>query len=179
MTDDKNPIRDFAAELRQELGREVREEAAEDEKLTELLRQRQSTITDHVSDLAHRGARVTAEFSGHTFSGAVVASGDDYATIAGPGQLADITLGVSIWTETSQGVEVPPLLNPPTTFRGVLHAHASTEQMLRFILPSNELLIGKVAVVADDHLRIEDADGRQKVVPTSLILGVIRSTDLG
>lgn len=178
MTDEKKPIRDFAAELRHELGREVREEAAEDERLTELLRQRQSTFAGHVADLAHRGARVSVEFGGHSFGGAVVASGDDYATIAGPGQMADITLAVSVWTETSQGVEAPPLQNPPTTFRGVLHNYASGEQMLRFTLPSGELLIGKVAVVADDHLRIEDAEGRQKVVPTSLILGVIRSTDL-
>lgn len=175
MTDDKNPIRDFAAELRQQLGQEVREEASEDEQLTELLRERRTTMAEYVADLAHRGARVAVQFGGHAFGGAVVANGEDYATVAGPGQMADIALGSSIWTEAAQPIESTRLLNPPDTFRGILQAHGSGDQMLRLALSGGELLIGKIAVVANDHLRVDDAEGQERYLPTQLILGVIRS----
>lgn len=177
MTDDKNPIRDFAAELRQELGQEVREEAAEDEQLTELLRERKTTMAEHVADLAHRGARVAVQFGGHAFGGAVVASGEDYASVAGPGQRADISLRSSIWTEASQPIESTRLVNPPNTFRGILHASASGDQMLRFAMAGGEILIGKIAVVAEDHLRIDDAEGQRRYVPAELVLGIIRATE--
>jgi len=39
------------------------------------------------------------------------------------------------------------------------------------------MVIGKVAVVADDHVEMNDVDDRRLIVPTKLILAVVRSSD--
>ena len=98
MNSDSDPDPHLAAELRQSVGRELAEDAAEDERLTDLLRRRRLELADVAKDLAHRGERVSVEFGGHSFSGLLAAAGIDYATIDRADQTADIRLDVATWS---------------------------------------------------------------------------------
>jgi hypothetical protein len=172
-----DPDPDLASELRQGAGREWSEEAAEDERLTELHRQRRLTLTDRAKEFVYRGDRVSVEFSGHTFGGAVVAAGEDYVTIEGPGQTADIRMAAARWS-------VLPGERSPTTgvagaesFRAVLHQHSATRQTVRLALPGGDMVIGALDVIAEDHVEVDDVDHRRLIVPFQMILGVVRSSD--
>lgn len=177
METNSDPNRELAAELRQSAGREWMEEAAEDERLTDLLRRRRLELSEVIRDLAHRGERVSVEFGGHSFSGAVMASGVDYASVEGAGQAADIRLDTARWSVLVPGPSVEPWLDAPETFRGVLQQHGAGETVVRLALPGGDLVIGTIAVVAVDHLEFDDVDQRKLYVPIEMVLGVIRSAD--
>jgi hypothetical protein len=63
------------------------------------------------------------------------------------------------------------------SFRAVLAEHAASEQVVRLALPGGDMVMGKIAVVAEDHVEVSDPDQRRLIVPMYLILGVVRSSD--
>lgn len=153
-------------------------EAAEDERLTELGRRRRLTLQDVAKEMVNLGQRASLEFSGHTFSGAVVWAGEDFATIQGAGQLCDVKLEAATWS-------VIPVTEPadtwnmgPESFRAVLFEHAESGVVLRLCFPAGELALGSVDVVAGDHVEFKDADGRHLYVAINRILAIIRSSEL-
>lgn len=177
MENDQQPDPNLASELRQRAGQEWNEEAAEDERLTEVHRRRRLSLADRAKEFVNRGDRVSVEFGGHSFGGAVVRAGEDYATVEGPGQTADIKLSAARWS-------VLPSERPPEqhtgdagSFRALLHEHAAAAHVIRLALPGGDMVIGKLAVVAEDHVEMNDVDERRLIVPTSLILGVVKSSD--
>lgn len=172
------PDPDLAAELRQGAGREWAEEAAEDERLTELQRRRRLTLRDVVQEMVHQGQRASIEFSGHTFSGAVVWAGEDFATVQGAGQLCEVRLEAATWSilPVDQPAEIWEM--GPESFRAALHEHAEDTVLLRLAFPAGEIAIGTVDVVAGDHLEFKDADERHLYVATDRILAVIRSLEI-
>jgi hypothetical protein len=174
----KQPDPELASELRQGAGREWNEEAAEDERLTELHRRRRLTLADLGKELVNRGDRVSVEFGGHSFSGAVAAAGADYATIDGPGQAADVKLAAARWSvlPSSQPAGTRPA--GAETFQAVLHEHSASGHVVRLALPGGDMVIGRVEVVADDHVVMNDVDERRLIVPTTLILAVVRSSEV-
>lgn len=178
MNTSQEPDPELGAELRQTAGRDWTEEAAEDERLTELARRRRLDLKEVVQDLAHKGARAAVEFGGHSFSGGVVAAGDDYATLTGSGQTAQVRLERTRWSVLEGGKSEEKLLSPPVSFRGALHELAASEDSVRFALAGGDVVIGTLATVAVDHLEVRDVDGRVTYVPVEMVLGVIRSTDL-
>ena len=172
-----NPDENLASELRQGAGREWAEEAAEDERLTELQRRRKLTLADQAKEMVNRGDRVSVDFSGHTFGGAVAAAGEDYVTITGPGQDADIKLAEARWS-------VLPLDTPgqggtagPESFRALLHEHSAAGRTVRLALPGGDMVIGAIEVVAEDHVEVADVDQRRLIVPMKMILAVVRSSE--
>jgi len=171
------PDPNLASELRQGAGRELAEEAAEDERLTELHRRRRLALADQAKEFVNRGDRVSVEFGGHSFGGAVTRAGEDYATVDGPGQAADIRLAAARWSVMP--AEQPLVAAPGGTesFRAVLAEHAASEQVVRLALPGGDMVMGKIAVVAEDHVEVSDPDQRRLIVPMNLILGVVRSSD--
>lgn len=173
----RQPDPDLASELRQGAGREWNEEAAEDERLTEVHRRRRLTLADQAKELVNRGERVSVEFGGHSFGGAVVIAGEDYVTVEGPGQTADIKLGVARWSvlHTDQPAETHS--GSAESFRALLHQHSASDHVVRLALPGGDMVIGRIAVVAEDHVEVIDVDDRRLLVPTSLILAVVRSSD--
>ncbi len=173
-----NPDPDLAAELRQGAGREWAEEAAEDERLTELLRRRRLELADVAKDLAHRGEQVSVEFGGHSFSGAVVGAGVDYATIDGPGQTAAVRLDVARWSIIAANRKDESRVDRSETFKALLHEYSAAETTLRLAIPYGEMVFGTIAVVSVDHIEVADVDGRQIYIPSALVLAVIRSTEL-
>lgn len=175
---EQQPDPDLASELRQEAGREWNEEAAEDEQLTELHRRRRMTLSDQAKEMANRGDRVSVEFGGHTFGGGVVVAGDDYVTIEGPGQIADVLLATARWSllPSDQPAETRP--GGAETFRALLHEHSASGATVRLALPGGDMVMGSLEVVAEDHIDMSDVDGRRLVVPMKMILAVVRSSDL-
>jgi hypothetical protein len=178
MNSDSDPDPHLAAELRQGVGRELAEEAAEDERLTDLLRRRRLELADVVKDLAHRGGRVSVEFGGHSFSGLLAAAGIDYATIDRADQTADIRLDVATWSILPSDSPDDSKMGGAESFRALLHEYSAAETAVRLALPGGEIVIGAIAVVAVDHVEVRDVDGRQIYVPSTIILAVIRSTVL-
>ncbi|HXV71014.1 MAG TPA: hypothetical protein VEB69_06375 [Acidimicrobiia bacterium] len=173
-----DPDPDLASELRQGAGREWSEEAAEDERLTELHRQRRLTLADRAKEFVNRGNRVSVEFSGHTFGGAVVAAGEDYVTIEGPGQTADIRLAAARWSILPGDRSEATGVAGAESFRALLHEHSASRHTVRLALPGGDMVIGALAVIAEDHVEVDDVDHRRLIVPYEMILGVVRSSDL-
>jgi hypothetical protein len=171
------PDPSLASELRQGAGRDWTEEAAEDERLTELHRRRRLTLSDQAKELVNRGDRVSVEFGGHSFSGAVASAGDDYATIEGPGQIADIRLEAARWSVLNTDQAGEPNPGGPESFQGLLHEHSASGHNVRLALPGGDMVIGKIEVVAGDHVEMHDVDNRRLIVPSKLILAVVRSSD--
>jgi hypothetical protein len=173
-----DPDPDLAAELRQGAGREWAEEAAEDERLTELLRRRKLELADVAKDLAHRGGKVSVEFGGHSFSGTVIGAGVDYATIDSPGETAAIRFDVARWSIIPASRADESRMDRSESFKALLHEYAAAETTLRLAIPYGEMVFGTIAVVSVDHIEVADVDGRQIYIPSVLVLAAIRSTEL-
>ena len=177
MTDPREPDRDLAAELRQSAGREWIEEAAEDERLSETFRRRKTGLAELMAELASRGDRVSIEFGGHTFSGSVLEVGSDFATILGPGQVADIRLGTAKWSVLVSDQPAELQDRGVDSLVALLKLYEAEQANLRLALPGGDMVIGKIAVVASDHVEVADVDDRLLYVPIELVLGIIRSID--
>jgi len=177
MENTEHPDPNLASELRQNAGREWTEEAAEDERLTELHRRRRLTLSDQAKELVNRGDRVSVEFGGHSFSGAVAWAGEDFVTIDGPGQSADIRLEAARWSVLT--TDQPAEAGPPgaETFRALLHEYSASTHVVRLTLPGGDMVIGRLEVIAEDHVELQDVDNRRLLVPIQMILGVVRSSD--
>jgi hypothetical protein len=118
------------------------------------------------------------EFGGHSFSGVVATAGEDYATIEGPGQAADIKLAEARWSVLITDQPAETRQGGAESFRAVLHEHAASAHVVRLALPGGDMAIGKVHVVADDHVQMNDVDERRLIVPMKLILAVVRSSEV-
>jgi hypothetical protein len=179
MEETSNPNDELSSELRAGPGSQWRDEMAEDEQLTELHRRRSLDLGDQAAAMVNQGLRVSVEFGGHSFGGAVAASGSDYATVNGPGQVADIRLDRSRWSVLPVTGDAPEPPSPliPESFTAVLHGHAGDKSTIRLALPGGDMVIGTIEVVAKDHVEMRDVDGRRLLVPLSLVLAVVRSLD--
>ena len=62
-------------------------------------------------------------------------------------------------------------------FVALLKRYESEGSRLAFALPDAEIAIGRIAVVASDHVEVADLDGRTLLIPAGAILATIRSTD--
>lgn len=172
-----NPDPNLASELRQGAGRDWTEEAAEDERLTELQRRRRLTLADQAKEFINRRDRVSVEFGGHSFTGGVVSGGEDYATVEGPGQVADIRLAAARWSLLPSDRASEPSPGGPESFRALLHQYAASEENVRLALPGEDMVIGKIRIIADDHVELDDVDSRRLIIPIQMILAVVRSSD--
>jgi hypothetical protein len=174
---ENGPDPDLAAELRQGAGMEWAAEAAEDERLTELGRRRRLSLNDVAKEMVNKGQRASIEFSGHTFSGAVVWAGEDFATLQGAGQICEVRLGAATWSVLPVGEPADTWSMGPESLRAALFEHAESGIVIRLCFPAGEIAIGTVDVVADDHVEFKDADGRHLYVATDRVLAIIRSSE--
>ena len=168
---------DLAAELRQGAGREMAEEAAEDERLTEIHRQRRMSLADRGKEMVNRGDRVTVDFGGHSFGGAVSAAGSDYVTVAGPGQTADIKLAEARWSILPLDAPSGSSVAGAESFHALLHEHSAAGSNVRLALPGGDMVIGAIVVVADEYVEVRDVDERRLIVPMKMILAIVRSSE--
>lgn len=177
MTDHGRPDPDLASELRESAGREWAEEAAEDERLTEQMRRRRLGLSELMAEMVNRGDRVSVEFGGHSFSGAVVASGDDVARIEGPGQVADVRLDRARWSVLVAADPSDHTGQPVESFMALLRTFEADDSLVRLALGGGDMVIGRVKVVGEDHVEMADVDDRQIYVPLGMIFAAIRSID--
>ena len=163
--------------LRSSLGREIAEESAEDEKLTAAYDRRRFDLSMVAKEMVNRGSRVTAVYSGHTFSGLVIGGGADHVTVEGSGQTADIRLDAGYWSILPGAGGGGGIAGEESLVARLAEA-SERGGMVRLALAEGEVVIGAVAVVARDHVELIDADDRTLYVPTGLILAIVRSSSL-
>jgi hypothetical protein len=168
---------DLASELRQGAGRDWAAEAAEDERLTATHHRRRFDMATVGKEMVNRGDRVTVVYAGHSFSGRVVAGGIDHVTVEGSGQRADIRLDAGYWSILHSTQEATPGTASDETLSARLAEYAELESPVRLTLAEGDMVIGRVTVVAGDHVELTDADERALYVPLGLILGIVRSGD--
>lgn len=167
---------DLASELRQGVGRDWAEEAAEDERLTSVHDRRRFDMATVAKEMVNRGDRVSVVYAGHSFSGLVVACGEDHLTIEGSGQRADIRLDAGYWSILpAVPGSSPSGTATDETLSVRLAEYAESKSPLRLALAEGDMVIGRVTVVAVDHVELTDADDRALYVPLGLILGIVRS----
>jgi hypothetical protein len=169
----------LASDLRQTVSRAWQEEAEEDEQLTALADRRRLNLADLAKEMVNKGERVAVEYGGHSFSGVVVGGGADHLTIQGAGLKADIRLDAGYWSvvHATERADTATGVATNESILARLAEHAEQRNTVRLAIPGGDLVIGRVTVVAEDHIELEDADNRHVYVPTALILAVIRSTD--
>jgi hypothetical protein len=170
---DERPDPELEAHLRHSAGREWVEEAAEDEKLTELLRRRRLDMGGRVLELVHRGERVRAETQGQTFSGQVIYGGSDFATLDRGEDLVEVVLDAAIWSiepATTGGHEQS---GTPLSLRARLAEVASDGAQVRLVVSDGRAIVGSIDVVATDHVQVSQ-DSNVVVIPVRLIAAVIR-----
>jgi len=171
MDEQENPDPDLESVLR-EAGREMIEEAAEDERLTELLRRRRLEMTDLALEWVHRGQRVRAEAGAQTFTGQVVFAGTDYVTIdRGEDQVA-LRLDRATWTLEPDHGEGHEQTGAATSLKARLSELAASGETVRMVVAEGRALVGSVAVVAADQVEVRQ-DHLTVLVPTDLILALI------
>jgi hypothetical protein len=173
MSEQENPDPELESVLR-EAGREMIEEAAEDERLTELLRRRRVEMSDLALEWVHRGQRVRAEAGAQTFSGKVVFAGSDYVTIDRIEDQVAVRLDRATWTLEPDHGEGHEQTGPATSLKARLTELAATGEALRLFVAEGRALVGSVAVVAADQVEFRQ-DHLTVLVPTDLILAVITS----
>ena len=176
MNEQENPDPELESVLR-EAGREMIEEAAEDERLTELLRRRRQGISDLAMEWVHRGQRVRAESGTQTFSGQVVFAGTDYVTIERIEDQVSVRLDRATWTlepEPGQGHEQS---GEATSLKARLAELAASGEMVRLIVAEGRALVGSIAIVAADQIELRQ-DHLTVLVPLDLILAVITTRAL-
>ncbi len=166
----------IASELRDGVGREIVEEAAEDERLTALHDRRRFGLSEVAKEMANRGDRASVEFGGHSFSGAVVSAGVDYAVLEGSGLKTEVRLDAAYWSMIPVGEVSSPGSTTNETLAARLAEHSEQGNTVRLAIPAGQLVIGKVAVVADDHIELTDPDGKKLYVPLTMILAITTST---
>lgn len=170
---EERPDRDMEAHLRHGAGREWIEEAAEDEKLTELLRRRRLDLGGRALELVHRGERVRAETQGQTFSGRVMYAGSDFATLDRGEDLVEVVLHAAIWTVEPVGAGGHEQSGTPLSFRARMAELASLGGQVRVVVSDGRAIVGKVEVVATDHIEISQGGGVM-VIPIRLIVAIVR-----
>jgi hypothetical protein len=176
MTQENIPEEELVSYLRQEAGREMMEEAAEEERLTETARQRSLNFAGVAEEAAHAGQRGTAEFDGKVHSGPIVGTGTDYVTLRLADQEADVYLPTAVWSFTDFQGEKPPSVKSGMSMKGRLAEHATSNSRVRVEVAGGNALMGTIKAVTDDHVRMEDADGRDVYVAIDQVRTVIRST---
>ncbi len=164
----------LSSELRQGAGREWLEEAAEDERLTELLRRRRQDLSNLALDLVHRGDRVRAAVGDRNYTGRAVFAGTDFVTIETDESFTDIRVDEAIWTVERSSSGGHEQTGPSMSLKARLSEVASTGEQVRLMAANGQARIGAIQVVAEDH--VEVADGNNVVViPLNLIAALVRS----
>lgn len=160
---------DLARSLRQGAGREIREEAAVDEQLTELARLRRRDLAGAVRTAMHRGDTVTVETAGLTLGHPVVAVGADYLTMDDGEHLIDVALSNAVVTTMPSRRGGSAGKAASVTLRARLGEHEHDGALVDVFTSAGMSFRGRITVVATDHVVVADGSGRDTFLPTSRI----------
>lgn len=166
---------DLAQSLRQGVGRELRDEAAVDEELTELQRRRRLDLADAVRLAMHRGDRIVAAIGELTFSAPVTEVGSDYLTMVDHDRIIDIRLeaaSLAITPSTRGGHSSTPA---SATFRARLAEFEQSGARVEVVTRHATAHVGRIEVVAADHLVVAGDAWSRIYLPLELVAVVISS----
>lgn len=173
MNEQGDPDPNLESELRQGAGREWSAEAAEDERMTEKLRDRRTGLSDLMRRFVAMGQRVRAEFGSQSFTGAVVFAGTDYAVVdRGDDEIA-IKLATATWTLEPGGGDGHHQTTSPMSLKAHFSELESSGEVVRLLLEGSGPIIGTVTTVAQDTL-VFAYDGNTVLVPFGTVMAVSR-----
>lgn len=155
----------LARDLRQGAGREMREEAATDEELTELQRRRRHDMAATLRSAMHSGDRVTVAAGSLTLGDPLVAVGDDYLTMIDGSDVIDVALDgavVTIEPRSSGGSSGRPSAR---TLRARLAEIEQEGGTVEVLTRGGLRMSGLIGVTATDHVVIDDPSGARTLVP--------------
>ncbi len=149
-------LRDLGRELRQGAGRELREEAATDEELSEMQRRRRLDLASVARMAMHRGDRVTVAAGGLTLGDQLLAVGDDYLTMASDPGVVDVALEGAIVTVEPRREGGKSGRPASRTFRARLAELEQDDSVAEVVTHSGMRTRGRIEVAASDHLMIAE-----------------------
>ncbi|MCP3854298.1 MAG: hypothetical protein GY745_00200 [Actinomycetia bacterium] len=135
------------------------------------------TLDEALLECAERGDTVRLEVGGRSWSGPLVHVGEDLATLGlASGVEIDVAIGRVVAvrvTERNRGGG-RPIRGHPRRLEARLRELVVSQETVE--LGVGEGLRGRVSVVAVDHLRFEDDDGAEWLVPLGSVAWVIRQS---
>jgi hypothetical protein len=173
MTDEREPDPNLESELRQGAGRDWSAEAAEDERMTEKLRDRRMELSELMRRFVTTGQRVRAESGSQAFAGPIVFAGTDYAVVGRDDDEVAIKLVGATWTLETGGTEGHHQSASPMSFKAHLSELESSGEVVRILVEDGRSLRGPIRTVASDNLSI-DCDGSVVLIPLPAVIGVSR-----
>lgn len=176
-----DPDEELSSELRQRVGEEFRAEAEEGERLAELARLRGRDLGELAAELRDRGDRIRLTAAGRSFVGTIADAGRDHCTLrtrAGTVEVAFDGRQVHLTVEEPHATDVPDRRTYTTTFRSrlrELEMEGPEVEVGADGMP--EPLRGTIAAVAQDHVVVDDLDGRRWYVAWASIGYVVVPTE--
>lgn len=172
-------LKALGEDLRRRFDQEIRDDAAEDERLTEQRRLRHRRLTDAAADSMNRGDTVTVISGDRSLSGTLVASQGDVAVLDTGRQVVDINLEGPVLIRVDERANTGGVVgsSEPRSFRARLAEYEQSGEPVEIIAASsNDALHGRIAVVATDHAVVQDATNRDWFLPLASIGMIVRST---
>jgi hypothetical protein len=162
---------DLGSELRRRVGAELREEAEEIERLSDLQRRRKDSLREVAQAAMHRGDSVIITIGERTWKGVLRAVGDDYLQLESKQSLVECPLSaavISVQRSRSGGKKGKPA---SATWKARLAEHAAEQTTVRILLRGSEELAGLIEVIATDHLQLSGEE--PAYIPLGLIEAII------
>jgi hypothetical protein len=173
MTWEPDDFEELAGELRRRIGHEFREEAEEVERLTDLQRRRRAGLSDVAMAAMHRGDDVTIRTRTGTWTGTLIAVGDDYVSLQAMGVIVDALLqGVILEAVPSRTGGQSGRAAAPT-WKARLSEFALSGETVTLIAPEQGVeVIGVIEHVARDHVAVNTGPNRTYIPLASLVIVV-------
>lgn len=165
-------LRDLGRELRQSAGRELQEEAATDEELSEIQRRRRLDLAEAARMAMHRGDRVTATVGDIIVSRPLLAVGSDYMTMSDESGVVDVRLDVAVLTfevRSEGGTSGRPAAR---TFRARLAELEQERCAIEVVVRGGGRMTGRIDVAAADHIALIEDSGSLTYLPYGEVVAV-------
>jgi hypothetical protein len=162
---------DLGSELRRRVGAELRGEAEEIERLSDLQRRRKDTLREVAQAAMHRGDSVTIAIGERTWKGTLRAVGDDYLQIESQQSVVECPLSaavISVERSRSGGRKGKPA---SATWKARLAELAAEQTRVQILIRGSEELAGLIKVTAADHLELSSEE--PTYIPLDLIVAII------
>ncbi|MGH8926258.1 MAG: hypothetical protein ACRDWA_16750 [Acidimicrobiia bacterium] len=160
---------ELGSELRRRMGAEMRDEAEEVERLSDLQRRRRNSLAETARTAMHRGDSVTIAIGERAWKGTLRAVGEDYLRLESSQIVVECPLAaVVVRTERSRsgGQSGKPA---SATWRARLAELAAEKMTVHVLVRGSTDILGIIEVVATDHIEVAAE------YPTYIPLGLVEA----
>ena len=161
---------ELGSELRRRMGAEMRDEAEEIERLADLQRRRKDSLREVARAAMHRGDSVSIAIGERSWNGTLSAVGEDYLRLETSQLVIECPLVAAVVTvarSRSGGQSGRPA---SATWRARLAEIAAEEKTVQVLLRGSETVVGRIEVVAVDHLELSTDD--LTYIPLGLVVAI-------